>query len=442
MKKPLALALAALAGLQAVAALAADDGSPAPADEAGALHLQFTNVTQKHPPLRSPYAGPNSLKASERAEETSDITLYAGWRPWRGASLWINPEIDQGFGLSNTVGLAGFSSGEAYKVGANRPYLRLPRVFLRQVFALGDETEAVDARANQLAGLRPKDNITLTVGKFSVVDVFDNNAYAHDPRADFMNWSIVDAGAFDYAADPWGYTHGAALEWTQGDWTWRGGVFQMSRLPNNKVTGLHFGQFMAVTELERRYEWNGQPGTWRVLAFGNRARMADYEDAVAQGAATASTPDVAGVRKLQWRSGFALNLEQALAADLGVFARFSRNDGRREAYEFSEINRSESAGVALKGGRWGRATDTLGLALAQNHLSAQARDYFAAGGMGILIGDGALRYGPERIVEGYYAVALARQLTLTADLQRVLNPAYNRDRGPVTVYGLRVHAEF
>jgi high affinity Mn2+ porin len=356
----LSFVLAAAGVLQGTAVLAADDQASAAGDESTALRFQFTNVTQKHPPFRSPYEGTNSLKGSERAEETSDLTIYAGFRPWRGAEFWINPEIDQGFGLSNTVGLAGFSSGEAYKIGANTPYLRLPRAFFREVFALGDESEAVEASANQLGGSRAKDNITLTIGKFSVVDVFDNNSYAHDPRTDFMNWSIVDSGAFDYAADPWGYTNGAAIEWSQGAWTLRGGVFQMSRVPDNKVTGIHFGQFTAVSELERRYEWNARPGKVRLLVFGNRARMASYADAVALGAATGSAPDVSLVRRPQWRNGIALNVEQELAEGVGAFVRLSRNDGSKEAYEFTEINRSEAAGLSIKGARWGREKDEIG----------------------------------------------------------------------------------
>ena len=222
--------------LQPVAAM--NGSSPAtsmtndsPPPEIWAIHGQLTNVTQRHPRFSSPYSGENSLDASGRAEETTDITLYAGLRLWQGAELWINPEIDQGFGLSNTVGVAGFPSGEAYKVGANKPYLRLPRAFIRQVIAMGGDEQRVEAAANQLAGTKAADNLTITIGKFSVGDIFDINSYAHDPRADFLNWSLIDSGAFDYAADAWGFTYGAAAEWTQSNWTVRGGVFQLSKIP-------------------------------------------------------------------------------------------------------------------------------------------------------------------------------------------------------------------
>lgn len=431
-----------VAALFIAGAAFAEEPASMEANQASAIQWQFTNVTQKHPSFRSPYEGGNSLKARESAQETSDLTLYAGIRPWKGGELWINPEIDQGFGLSNTLGLAGFSSGEAYKIGANRPYLRVPRAFLRQVIALGEDTEPVDAGANQLAGTRAKDNITITVGKFSVVDIFDTNTYAHDSRTDFFNWSIIDSGAFDYAADPWGYTNGLAVEWNTGAWTLRGGVFQMSREPNQKVTGIHFDQFMAVSELERRYEWNGRPGKVRLLVFANRARMGSYADATALAAASRSVPDLAAVRRQQWRPGVALHVEQEIAEGVGAFVRLSGNDGRTEAFEFTEINRSLAAGLSIKGAHWGCEHDEFGLAAVENRLSSHAAAYFASGGMGILIGDGALRYGPERIAEGYYSIGITKQLALTLDLQRVVHPAYNRDRGPATIYGVRTHLEF
>lgn len=427
-----------LGGLAVAAIHAAAD---APAEAPWRLDGQLTNVIQWHPRLRSPYSGANSLQADEPAVETTDLTLFAGWRLGPATELWLNPEIDQGFGLSNTLGVAGFTSGEAYKVGAVRPYLRLPRAFVRHTVALGGRAQKVDAGTNQFAGATTADNLVLTVGKFSVVDLFDTNTYAHDPRADFLNWSVIDAGAFDYAADSWGYTFGAAAEWTRGAWTLRGGVFQLSKVPNGKVAGLHLDQHMLVAEAERRHDWGGHPGKLKLLAFANRASMASYNDALALARAQGGTPDVGQVRHRQTRSGGVLNLEQELSPELGLFARASANDGRKEAYEFTEINRSLSGGVALKGARWGRADDTLGAAFAVNGLAAAARNYFAAGGLGILIGDGRLNYAPERIVEAYYAVRVNARVAVTLDWQRIVHPAYNADRGPVSVYGLRLHAD-
>ena len=425
------------------------DETPEPAaPETAALHAQVTNVTQWHRRFQAPYSGQNSLVADGRTEETTDVTLYAGIRPWRGAELWVNPEIDQGFGLSNTVGVAGFPSGEAYKIGADAPYLRVPRAFLRQTIDLGgpdlpgERGEPVESAANQLAGTLAPRRLTLTLGKFSVTDIFDTNSDAHDPRADFLNWSVIDAGVFDYAADPWGFTNGGALEFSSGAWTVRGGVFELSSVPNGKITSVDFSRTMSVAEVEHRGSWQGQPGKVKLLVFANHGRMADYGDAVRLAEAAADTPDVALVRRRATRTGATVNVEQALADDLGLFARAGVNDGRKEAYEFTEINRTVSAGLSLHGARWGRPDDAFGLAGVVNGLSADARSYFAAGGIGILIGDGRLRYGAEEIVEATYSLALRRHLALSADVQRIEHPAYNRDRGPVTVWAMRAHAEF
>lgn len=413
-----------------------------PPPEKWAVYGQFTNVTQSHPQFRSPYSGDNSLIANGRTEETTDLTLFAGLPLGRHTEFWINPEIDQGFGLSNTLGVAGFPSGEAYKIGSNAPYLRLPRTFLRHVIPLGGSAEKVDPAANQLAGTKAADNVTITIGKFAAVDIFDTNSYAHDPRSDFLNWSVIDAGAFDYAADSWGFTYGATAEWTQNRWTVRGGVFQLPGVPNGKVAGLHLDQYMVVGELEERHQWQEHPGKVKLLGFVNRGRMANYRDAVQLARQTGDTPDVSLVRRFGSRPGFAINLEQELLSDLGAFARASFNDGSKEAFAFTEINKSLSAGLSLKGDRWGRHNDTVGVAGAINGLSGAAQEYFAAGGMGILIGDGRLNYGPEKILETYYSLRVNEHLTLALNYQHVNNPAYNRDRGPVSIVGIRLHGEF
>ena len=413
------------------------------APETWSTHGQFTLVAQSHRRFNSPYAGDNSLYPGSSTKETADLTAFFGARLWPGAELYLNPEIDQGFGLSNTVGVAGFPSGEAYKVGRSQPYFRLNRAFIRQVVDMGGERERVDSGPNALGGSRARDNITITVGKFSVVDVFDNNAYAHDPRADFLNWSVVDAGAFDYAADAWGYTYGAAVEWTQNAWTLRTGAFALSKVPNSEVLDSSFRQYSLVAELEERHELFGHAGKVKLLGFVNRGRMARYDDAVRWGQANGLVPDAARVRRFASRPGVALNLEQEITAAAGVFARASINDGTKEAFEFTEINRSLSAGASIKGGLWQRAEDTAGVAVAVNAISAAAQRYFAAGGIGILIGDGQLpRYGAEQIFETWYAAKLTDTVSLALNFQRIVHPAYNRDRGPVSIFAFRLHTEF
>ena len=204
-----------------------------------------------------------------------------------------------------------------------------------------------------------------------------------------------------------------------------------------------FSQYELVGEIEERHQWLGHTGKVKLLGFVNRGRMADYSDAVRLAQQTGGTPDVADVRKFASRPGMAINLEQELSPDLGLFARASVNDGSKEAFEFTEINQSVSAGLSLRGERWGRSDDTVGIAGVINGLSNDARKYFAAGGMGILIGDGQLpHYGTERILETYYSMRLNQNFKLGLDYQYVVNPAYNQDRGPVSIFGFRAHAEF
>jgi high affinity Mn2+ porin len=407
------------------------------------LHGQATFVEQFHPAFRSPYEGANSLTPASNHEETADLTLFAGVGLWRGAAFYINPEVDQGFGLSDTLGVAGFPSGEAYKVGQSKPYARLQRAFVRQRFDLGGANRTVEPGPNELGGASATDNVTVTVGKFSVVDIFDANAYAHDPRADFFNWSVIDAAAFDYAADAWGYTIGGAVEWTQSWWTLRGGVFELSNVPNSKTLEPAFKEFALIEEFEGRYDWRGHPGKVKLLAFLNYGRMGSYDAAVSLAQANGTTPDTALVRHFSSRGGAALNLEQELTSDLGAFARLSLNDGSKEAYEFTDVNQSLSLGLLLKGSAWSRPDDVVGVATAFNRASSAARSYFAAGGLGILIGDGQLPHAAsENIIETFYSLRPDAHFSVSADYQYVANPAYNRDRGPVSIVALRVHAEF
>jgi len=430
-----------------VGGLSLCDLPPALGDEGSedwGLHAQSTFVGQYHPGFPSAFSGPNSLDAHQQARETFDITLYGGLRPWNGAEVWVNPEIDQGFGLSDTLGVAGFPSGEAYKVGAANPYPRLPRAFLRQTINLGGEPSNIEAGLNQLAGTQTADRVVLTLGKFGVVDVFDTNRYAHDPRADFMNWSIIDAGSFDYAADAWGYTYGAAVEWYQDWWTIRSGLFDLSKTPNSKALDPQvFDQYQFDEELEERHALFGQPGKLKLLGFLSHGRMGSYNEATAIALQTGLPADIAAVRKSHNKSGFSLNLEQQLADDIGMFERAGWSQGQYEAFEFTDINKTVSFGLSLTGQRWGRPDDTVGVALAVNEASSAAKRFFAAGGLGILVGDGRLlRSGPESIFETYYSFAAFSGAKLTLDYQFINNPAYNRERGPVSVFGVRAHIEF
>jgi len=406
-----------------------------------AVYGQATYTEQETDGFHAPYAGPNSL-SPHSGHETTDATLYLGARLWQDAELWVNPEADQGFGLDNTLGLAGFSSGEAYKVGRNAPYFRLQRAFIRQTLNLGGDLSNVDAGPDQFALPRSADRLVFTVGKLSVVDIFDVNRYAHDPRADFLNWSVIDAGTFDYAADAWGYSVGGAAEWYTGSWAWRAGVFDLSDVPNSARLEPAFHEYQVDLEAEHRHELLGQPGKIDLTVFESRGRMALLHDAIAYGEANGVPPEVAPVRRYRKRDGVSINVEQQLTTNVGVFARLGDAGGNVETYEFTDIDRTVQAGVSLSGGPWRRPGDTVGVAGVVNALSRDRREYLAAGGLGILIGDGKLPHaGHEDILETYYELAAISAVHVTLDYQWVGNPAYNRDRGPVSIFALRIHAD-
>jgi high affinity Mn2+ porin len=406
-----------------------------------AVHGQTTFVENYAPRFRSPYVGQNSLTPNQ-GRETWDTTLGLGVKLWRGAEFWFDPEIDQGFGLNATEGAAGFPTGTAFKVGASVPYARLHKTFVRQTIDLGGEVQKIDAAFNQFDGSQTADRLVITLGKFSVSDIFDTNKYAQNPRKDFMNWALIDAGAFDYAADAWGYSYGASAEWYQGAWTLRGGLFDLSIVPNSQGLDSSFGQFQWLGEIERRYELWGRPGKLAVTGFLSRGRMGTFQDAINLAQVSGGPANIAAVRKYQSRGGVSMNVEQEITADLGLFMRAGWADGNVEPYEYTDVDRTIAAGLSVKGKQWGRPDDTFGLAGIVNDISKVHQQFLNAGGLGILVGDGMLPHpGPEQIVETYYAFPLYAS-TVTLDYQFIVNPAYNRDRGPVSVIGARVHAEF
>lgn len=423
-----------------------------PDEERFAFHGQATFTWQGYPSFRSPYAGPNSLPGTGEGRETSDATLYAGMRLWQGAEAWIDPEIDQGFGIGNAHGVAGYTSGEAYKLGSAYPYARVQRYFIRQTIDLGGETEKIEEDVNQFSGSQTANRLVLWLGKFSVIDVFDTNKYANNAKSDFMNWSLINAGTFDYAADAWGYSYGAAAEWYVGDWTVRGGAFDMSATPtgaalNASGYGLDnsVDQFQLVGEVEKRFTLWGEPGKIKVTGFVIRGRMGNFADAVALSQATGLDPSLAlaTLRTYTSRPGISVNLEQQLTEDVGLFARAGWADGNVEPWDFTDIDRTAALGLSIAGKRWGRPDDTVGIAGVVNDVAGSHLAYFNAGGLGILVGDSALpNPGLEQIIETYYSYALTASTKLTADYQLIVNPGYNTDRGPVNVFAGRFHWQF
>ncbi|WP_411903938.1 carbohydrate porin [Methylorubrum thiocyanatum] len=429
-------------------ALVPDEEDEPPKDARFSLHGQTTFVNQGVTGFRAPYRGPQSL-VPDQAQATTTATLFLGLKLFEGTELYYNPEFSQGFGLSRTLGIAGFVNGEAQKAGAPFPKLRSNRYFVRQTFGLGGETEAVPDGPNSIAGTRDVERITVIAGKFALGDFFDGNVYAHDPRVDFMNWGLWASAAWDFPANLPGFTQGVMVEYNRADFAVRAAYTQVPKEPSSDVLDPRvFERAGAVIEFEERHTLPllDQPGRLRLGLFSNVGNTANFRQVVAltqSGAFADINTAAAATREPRRKSGAYLNLEQALTADLGLFARASVNDGRNESLSFTDIDGSVSGGLSLKGTAWGRPQDTIGLGAAANRISPSHRAYFANGGLGLLIGDGRLdRYAPERAVEVYYALNLTKAVTMSFDYQHVENPAYNRDRGPADFFGTRLHTDF
>lgn len=414
------------------------------------IHGQTTYVEQFHPGFHSAFSGPNSILGVADAEETWDAGFFIGARLWKGAELWFDPEINQGFGFANTHGAAGFSSAEAFKQGHAEPYARIQRLFVRQNIDLGGESEKVDADINQFAGTHTANRLVLTFGKFSIADIFDTNSYANNPKSDFLNWSVVNAGTFDYASDGWGFTYGAAAEWYWDRWTLRGGIFDLSVTPaggNSPFGGdldPNFSQLQYVAELEERHKLWGQPGKLKVTAFLSNGKAGRFADAIALSEATGQPADIGAVRHdFTNRPGVSVNFEQQISDTVGMFARAGWADGNIEPWDFTDIDTTFSGGVQVVGKAWGRPNDTFGLAGVINDISGIHQEFLNDGGLGILVGDGQLPHPSwEKILETYYSYAVCTSTKLSADYQFIADPAYNSDRGPISVFSGRVHTQF
>jgi hypothetical protein len=416
------------------------------AGETGATdaRYQVTYIWQQKEGFSVPYSGLHSLTATQEDSYSLSATAYLGYRPWQGGEVYLNPEVVQGVPLSGLTGLAGETNAEIARASSLTPSPYRARAFLRQTWGFGGGSEPVAADANQLAGSADRNRLVLTVGNFSVLDIFDNNVDSHDPRTQFMNLSIMTHGAYDYAADAHGYSRGFALEYYQGDLAVRAGRFLEPKVPDQQALGADiFSHYGDQIELARGFRLAGQPGRIRLLGYRNKTVMSRYNDALALAAQTGATPDLGAVRYgNQTKQGVGINAEQAITDDLNCFARAMRSDGQTETYAFAEIDSSASIGLTSKGTKWQRNDDGASIALARNALSRAHRDYLAAGGLGFFVGDGQLAYQPEYILEAFYAMKFRPNLWVTPDWQYIRNPAYNADRGSLHVISMRLHSEF
>lgn len=424
--------------LLSVAAVAVAE-EPAPAD--WTLHTQATWIDQDHPSFNSPYEGPNSLVGNSESERTFSFSLFTGYRPLPGTEIYFDPEAFQGHGLSNTLGVAGFPNGEAVKAAYPNLHYNTSRLFIRQTFGLGGETEKVEGGPQDVGGTYDVNRITLTLGKFAASDFFDDNAYSHDSRSQFMNWALWESAAWDYPADVVGYTAGLVAVWNTKAWALRYGLLMMSTEPNGARLDYHLldahGQ---ILQFDKRYTVGDLAGTVRPFVYWNQAKMGNYADAVA-------SPNISDALSLSraYRSkvGFGISWDQALTKDLGAFVRLSWDDGHSESFEFTEVDRSVAAGLSLAGSLWHRKDDTLGVAGVVNGIAPSHQAYLAAGGTeGLILGDGALSYGPEEILETYYSAQVVKWLAISPDFQYVRHPGYNTARGGVAIYAVRAHVEF
>ncbi len=395
------------------------------------VHFQSTLIGQGVLPFPAQYSGANSLDPNGEVKDTFSFDVMGGVRPWSGGEFDVDALSWQGYGLSNTTGLASFPSGEAYRLGETYPDAVIARAYFRQTLSLGNEH-------NPGAKGGGKRKLIFTVGHFAVTDVFDQNTYANDARMQFMNWAFVNNIAWDYPADTLGVTNGLSSELDIGSWAARAGIFQVSKVANGVRMDWDLAHaWSAAGELERQYSFSGHDGAVRLLAWKERAHMGSYQEVLSDPRSISAN----GMLQYRTKYGFGVNAEQQIRKDLGMFMRLGWGNGRTQVWEFTDVDRTASLGFSLKGDAWDRPGDTVGLAAVVDGLTAVHRQFLANGGLGITVGDGALDYRPERLGEAYYSWKAAKHFWLTVDYQLAVDPAYNHVRGPANIFAIRLHWE-
>lgn len=408
------------------------------------LFYQATAIGQYHGTFRAPYEGLNSLENFAERDVSLTTTLFLGFRLGNTTQVYVDPEIAGGRGFSGVSGIANFSNGELPRVASATPKPYIARAYISHDFGFGTEKECIEGAAHQLAGARSMTRYTLIAGRFTVTDFFDNNRYTHDPRTQFMGWGAMYNGVWDYPADTRGYTWGWVHEFHARQWSLR----YASAAEPKKANGLRFDRRLFrdrgdMFEGELRYSPGDHPGAIRLLGFTHRTDSGSYGEAIRLAERTGGMPDVNAVHRAgTLKYGFGINLEQELAKDVGAFTRLGWNDGKTQAFTFTAIDRLASGGLSVRGSRWKRAHDTAASALTVSGISGVHAVYLARGGLDFLIGDGRLNYGPEYVWESYYSARLFPGFFATFDLQRVANPAFNQDRGPVWISSVRLHMEY
>ncbi len=441
------VAALALIGSLARAACAQDAPTGAGRVSPWILGTQLNFIGQRLQPLHSPYAGVNSLRWWGDTEMSQAYGIYLGGALVGGLQAYLDVEMIRGNGVSSASGLAGITDGDVLRQGTvqlgKRPYVA--RLFLRYAIGLGGAArDTLPAAPDQGAMVVASRRLEIAAGKLAVTDLLDVNRYANSTRLQFQNWGLFQNTAWDYAADTRGYSYGVAVALIGPGWALRAASFQMPTYANGNVLDgdvahargdqieLTLGPIRAGTVI-------------RLLGYVNHARMGSYADAIAVARRTGQVPDiVADDRPGRTKFGWGVNVEQPLAdsGETGVFGRLGWSDGKNESFVFTEVDRHLSAGIQVSGVRWGRRREVAGVGFVDHGLSPLHREYLARGGHGFLLGDGALNYGHERILEAYYRIQIGPWVEVSPDVQQIWNPGYNRDRGPATVLGLRINARY
>jgi high affinity Mn2+ porin len=407
---------------------------------------QANIISQWHPAFRSPYQGRNSLSPEAQDASSRVLTLYTGLRLTSSMELLCDVQETGGHGIGEALGLAGFTNLDVVRNPSLSKAPYIARLMWHQIISLS-HSEARSARtAFSLFSTLPERRLELRLGKFGIADFFDLNNYGSDSNFQFLNWTVDNNGAYDYAADTRGYTFAAMLEYHD-----RHGAVRFAEALMPKVAnGIHLDADLSRARAENmEVELRGsllshREGILRLLSYINHANMGSYREAIDNYLAglTAIPEITAHPLRRSVKYGFGANFEQPLEEWFGIFGRWGWNEGRHESYAYTEVDSTVELGAGASGQRWRRKFDRAGAAFVSNGISRDHQQYLALGGYGFLLGDGRLHYGRETIEEAYYTLHLWRGFYPSVGVQHINNPGYNRDRGPLMVPSLRLHVEF
>jgi high affinity Mn2+ porin len=411
------------------------------------FHFQFTGIVQYNASFQAPYSGNNSFLPESGHAYSVTTTAYIGRKLWRDAAIYFDPEMAGGSGLSSTLGIAGFPNGETFRIGAAQPVVYVARLFMRQQINF-DQThfDTLEDGINQLKERVSQKRLVINLGKFGIADFFDQNTVSHDPRTDFMNWSLMNNGAYDYAANTRGYTGGLIVEYYTPGWVLRAGTALMPVYANGPTLNFNWTKTNSETfEVQKDYTIKGLPGTSRFLLYYNTSKAPAYQTVINEDLnGTDTALDVIyGTQYGGKKFGVGISVNQSVSSRLNGFLRMGWNDGKTATWAFAEIDNSASLGFRFYGIGKGRKADNIGLAFVSNGISSGHRNFLNIGGYGFMLGDSKLpHYMRENIAELFYEVKIFETLYATLDYQFVSHPAYNRDRGPVSLLAARVHINF